>query len=418
MYLDVARIYIKAGNGGNGKVSFHREKFNMYGGPDGGDGGKGGDIIFIADDDMTTLIDFKYKVHYRAPNGEHGGSSKSTGKSGEDIIIKVPTGTIIRDYETNKVIADMYHNGYTKMVLKGGRGGKGNTHFATPTRRSPAFAQNGVLTEEKRVTLELKTIADIGLIGFPNVGKSTLLSVLTQARPKIANYHFTTLSPNLGVIKFYDHNYVIADIPGLIEGASEGVGLGHEFLRHIERVRMLVHVMDIAGSENRNPADDYSKIRNELKKYNTRLATLPEIVVGNKIDLCDTSDYEDIAKQINKKIYPISAILHEGIDELIKDIARTVSVLPPIKAIEHEEFVYNDKDESEFGVTKKAEGIYEVDGGFVDMLIRNVVLSDIESNRYFQRKLKERGVFDKLREMGAKDGDTIQIADIEFEFFE
>ncbi len=418
MYLDVARIYIKAGNGGNGKVSFHREKFNMYGGPDGGDGGKGGDIIFVADNDLTTLIDFKYKVHYRAANGEPGGASKSTGKSGEDIVIKVPTGTIIRDFESNKVIADMYCHGYTKTVLKGGRGGKGNTRFATPTRRSPSFAQNGVITEERRVTLELKTIADIGLVGFPNVGKSTLLSVLTEAKPKIANYHFTTLSPNLGVIKFFDNNYVIADIPGLIEGASEGIGLGHEFLRHIERVRMIVHVLDISGSENRNPLEDYQKIREELKKYNERLASLPEVVVGNKIDLSSISDCENIAKQINKTIYPISAILHEGVDELVKKIAAKVTSLPPIKAIEQEEFEYTERDETEFEIIKHTEDLYEVVGGFVDMLIRNVLLSDIESNRYFQRKLKERGVIEKLRESGAKDGDTIRIADIEFEFVE
>ncbi len=418
MFLDVAKIYIKAGNGGNGKVSFYRAKHNMCGGPDGGNGGKGGDIIFVADAAMTTLIDFKYKAHYRAENGNNGDANNSTGRSGKDLIIKVPAGTIIKDAATNKVIADMYKHGYTKTVLKGGRGGKGNAKFATPTRRSPSFAQNGVKTEEKKIALELKTIADIGLVGFPNVGKSTLLSVLTEARPKIANYHFTTLSPNLGVIKFYEDSYVIADIPGLIEGASEGLGLGHEFLRHIERVRMLVHVIDLSGSEQRNPAEDYASIRNELGKYNEKLLSLPEIVVANKLDLCDIGTKNKVEESIGKKVFGISAILHEGIDELLVELAKAVVNLPLPQPVAEEEFEYGEQDDMNYEIIRSADASFEVTGGFVDMLIRNVVLSDPESNRYFQFKLKERGILDDLRVKGAKDGDVIHIADIEFEFVE
>ncbi len=418
MFLDVAKIYIKAGNGGNGKVSFYRAKHNMCGGPDGGDGGKGGDIIFEADKNLNTLIDFKYRAHYRAENGCNGDSNNSYGRSGEALVIKVPAGTIIRDFESGKVIADMFENGFRKVVLKGGRGGNGNTHFATSTRRSPAFAQNGVMTEQKCVKLELKTIADIGLVGFPNVGKSTLLSVLTEAKPKIANYHFTTLTPNLGVIKFYDKSYVIADIPGLIEGASEGIGLGHKFLRHIERVRMLVHILDISGSEQRDPSEDYNSIRKELAMYNEKLAALPELIVGNKIDLCDSDAVVAAEKRIGKKIFPISAIIHEGVTEFLEELTRTVADLPEVGAIAETEFEYCDKDETSYEITESAEGRFEVSGGFIDMLIRNVTLSDTESNRYFQAKLKERGVFEELKALGAKDGDTIRIADIEFEYLE
>lgn len=418
MFLDVARIYIKAGNGGNGKVSFYRAKHNLCGGPDGGDGGKGGDIIFEADKNLTTLIDFKYRAHYRADNGMNGDSNNSTGRSGAPLVIKVPAGTIIRDFESDKVIADMFEDGCSRIVLKGGRGGKGNTRFATPTRRSPAFAQNGVITEQKCVKLELKTIADIGLVGFPNVGKSTLLSVLTEAKPKIANYHFTTLAPNLGVIKFYEKNYVIADIPGLIEGASEGIGLGHEFLRHIERVRMLVHILDISGSEERDPKDDYYKIRKELISYSEKLSALPEIVVGNKIDLCDSGAANEIGNAIGKKIFPISAILHEGVKEFIEELAKTVSNLPETGKIAESEFEYGEKDETSYEIMPIEEGAFEITGGFIDMLVRNVTLSDTESNRYFQAKLKDRGIFEELKALGAKDGDIIRIADIEFEYLE
>ena len=418
MFLDKAKIYIKAGNGGDGKVSFHREKYVPMGGPDGGDGGKGGDIIFVADNQLTTLIDFRYRAHYRAQNGENGGSSNITGKSGESIVIKVPCGTVIRDDETGNVLADMYEDGKEVVVLKGGRGGKGNVRFATPTRRSPSFAQNGVKTVEHKVSLELKTIADIGIVGFPNVGKSTLLSVLTDAKPKIANYHFTTLSPNLGVINLYDKNYVLADIPGLIEGASEGVGLGHEFLRHIERVRMLVHVVDVSGSEGRDPVSDYQAIRQELARYDEALLDLPEVVVANKADMAEEGAADKLSQAIGKPVISMCAIIHEGLDELIKVLAREAVNLPPPKKVEYVPYVYDDAKDDEYEIVRLPDASYEVKGGFVDMLCRNVTLDDVDSNRYFQRKLRERGVFDDLRQRGAKDGDVIRIADVVFEFVE
>ncbi len=418
MFLDTAKIYIKAGNGGNGKVSFFREKYNATGGPDGGDGGRGGDIIFVADSNMTTLIDYKFHVHFRAENGGDGGGGNKTGKCGEPIIIKVPAGTVIRDEQTGGIIADMLEDGTQKTVLRGGRGGKGNTRFATPTRRSPSFAQQGVITVEHKVCLELKTIADIGLAGFPNVGKSTLLSVLTEARPKIANYHFTTLNPNLGVIRLFEKSYIIADIPGLIEGASDGVGLGHEFLRHIERVRMLVHVVDVSGSEDRDPCEDYEAIRKELCAYSDKIAALPEIVVGNKVDMTDEDAVTRLSEQIGKPVIAMSAVIHEGVDELIKKISELIVTLPKPEPIPFEEFSYEQHVGDDFRIEKRSEKLYEVVGEFVDMLVRNVSLDDVDSNRYFQRKLKERGVFDALRTAGAHEGDTILIADIEFDFVE
>ncbi len=429
MFLDKATIYIKAGNGGNGKVSFHREKYVPTGGPDGGDGGRGGDIVFVADANMTTLIDFRYRAHYRAQNGENGDGNNCFGANGQSIYIKVPCGTVIRDAETGNVLADMYEDGMQVTVLKGGRGGKGNVRFATPTRRSPSFAQDGVKTVEHKVQLELKTIADIGLVGFPNVGKSTLLSVLTEAKPKIANYHFTTLSPNLGVIKFFDKNYVIADIPGLIEGASEGVGLGHDFLRHVERVRRLIHVVDISGHEGRDPVADYRQIRTELMRYSPSLCELPELVVANKMDLVlddDGSFAADsgegavarFAEAIGKPVFGMSAVIHYGVEDLLKTLAEAVVNLPPPKREEYVPYVYQDEDEDEFDIVRGDDGAYEVVGGFVNMLVRNVTLDDVDSYRYFQRKLRERGVIDALRERGAKEGDLIRIADVEFDFVE
>ena len=429
MFLDKAVIYIKAGNGGNGKVSFHREKYVPAGGPDGGDGGKGGDIVFVADANITTLIDFRYRAHYRAENGEDGGSGNCHGGDGKGICIKVPCGTVIRDDETGNILADMYEDGMQVVVLKGGRGGKGNVRFATPTRRSPSFAQDGVKTVEHKVQLELKTIADIGLVGFPNVGKSTLLSVLTDAKPKIANYHFTTLSPNLGVVKFYDKNYVIADIPGLIEGAAEGVGLGHDFLRHVERVRMLIHVVDISGHEGRDPVEDYHRIRKELAEYSEALCELPELVVANKMDMVLDEDggfaadggegaVARFAEAIGKPVYGMSAVIHQGVDALIKTLSQEVTKLPPPKREEYVPYEYRDEDEDEFEVVRGDDGAFEVVGGFVNMLVRNVTLDDVDSYRYFQRKLRERGVIDALREHGAKEGDTIRIAQVEFEFVE
>lgn len=416
MFLDVAKIYIKAGNGGNGKVNFHREKFVLAGGPDGGNGGKGGDIVFVADSNMNTLIDFKFKVHYRAENGENGGTNNQTGKSGEDLYIKVPVGTVIRDDATGGVLADMYKDKMTKIIQRGGKGGKGNACFATPTRRSPSFAQDGFKTIEHKIVLELKTIADIGLVGFPNVGKSTLLSVLTEAKPKIANYHFTTLAPNLGVIKFYEKSYVIADIPGLIEGASEGVGLGHDFLRHIERVRMLVHVVDISGSEDRNPVEDYKTIRNELVTYSEKLGELPEIVVANKMDLTDEDMLELFSEEIGKPVIGLCATYHQNIDVLLKELAKTVVTLPEEIQTETDFIEYDDRDDDSYEIVRYPDASFEIMGGFIDMLVRNVVLSDPESFRYFQRKLRDKGIFEELKTRGAKEGDLIRIAEITFEY--
>ena len=419
MFLDYVNIYAKAGNGGDGKVSFHREKYVMCGGPDGGDGGRGGSVIFVAESSLTSLIDFKFKKHFRAENGAPGEGGNCFGKNGQDIIVKVPTGTIVKDKETGGVIADMFKDGDRKVILKGGKGGRGNARFATPTRRTPNFAELGEVTIERTLTLELKTIADIGLIGFPNVGKSTLLSVLTNAKPKIANYHFTTLSPNLGVIKAYDKSYVIADIPGLIEGAAEGFGLGHTFLRHIERVRLLVHVVDISGIEGRDPVADYRTIREELKQYNEFLAELPEIVVANKTDLLE--DKENISKFAeNTGISPIviSAAAYDNIDELVKAIFSKMEGLPEAEPMDFVPFEYPKSDPSEFSVERLSDGSFEVTGGLVEMLIRKIVLSDVESNRYFQNILKEKGVIARLKELGAKDGDTIVVGDVEFELWE
>lgn len=418
MFLDIVNIYAKAGNGGDGKVGFHREKYVMCGGPDGGDGGRGGSVIFVADSSMTSLIDFKFKKHFRAENGAPGEGGNCFGKNGQDLVVKVPTGTIIRDKETGGIIADMFQDGERKVILKGGKGGRGNARFATPTRRTPNFAELGEVTVERTLTLELKTIADVGLVGFPNVGKSTLLSVLTNAKPKIANYHFTTLSPNLGVIKAFDKSYVIADIPGLIEGAANGLGLGHTFLRHVERVRLVVHVVDISGIEGRDPVDDYRAIREELKQYNERLSLLPEIVVANKIDLITEEDaVERFEQATGVKVIPISAAAYENIDELVKKIFSVLNELPPAAPMEFEPFEYEKSDPDQYDVKKLENNTYEVTGGLVEMLIRKVVLSDHESNRYFQNVLKEKGVIDKLKELGAKDGDTIIVGDVEFELW-
>ena len=419
MFLDIVNIYAKAGNGGDGKVSFHREKYVMCGGPDGGDGGRGGSVIFVADSSLTSLIDFKFKKHFRAENGAPGEGGNCFGKNGQDVIVKVPTGTIIRDKETGGIIADMYTDGERKVILKGGKGGRGNARFATPTRRTPSFAELGEVTLERNLTLELKTIADVGLVGFPNVGKSTLLSVLTNARPKIANYHFTTLSPNLGVLKAYDKSYVIADIPGLIEGAANGLGLGHTFLRHVERVRLLVHVVDISGIEGRDPVVDYRAIREELKQYNERLAALPEIVVANKTDLItEEGAVERFEKEIGVKAIAISAAAYDNIDTLLRAIISTLNELPLPAPMEFVPFEYAKSDPNQFEVTKLQSDTYEVTGGLVEVLIRKIVLSDHESNRYFQTILKEKGVIDKLKELGAKDGDTIIVGDVEFELWD
>ncbi len=419
MFLDKVDIFIKAGNGGNGIVSFRREKYIPYGGPDGGNGGNGGSVIFVADNNTSTLIDFKYRKHFRAGNGESGGPNNCTGKSGNDLIIKVPCGTIIREKSTGAIISDMFNEGDIVTALYGGKGGRGNACFKTAQRKAPSFCQTGEKVPEIEVTLELKTIADIGLIGFPNVGKSTLLSVITAATPKIANYHFTTLAPNLGVIKLYDESFVIADIPGLIEGASQGAGLGHNFLRHIERVRLLVHIIDISGSENRNPIDDYNIINDELKSYSEVLKNLPQIVVANKCDLVsDQGVFDNFEKATGKKLHRISAITNSGIEDLLIAVYKEAIKLEKPQPLEYEPFALPEKDNESFEIIKEDEETFAVIGGLIDNLVRNVVLSDYQSFNYFQKVLKDRGVIKALYNAGAKNGDTVRIEDIEFELMD
>ncbi len=420
MFVDKAKIYIKAGNGGNGCTSFYTEKYVPNGGPDGGDGGRGGDIVFVVDERLSSLTDFKYEQHFRAENGENGSSRFCHGKSAKSLVIKVPRGTVIRDAETGNIIADMFEVGDEITVLKGGFGGKGNARFKSSRRQAPRFSQTGQKTDEHTVTLELKTIADVGLVGYPNVGKSTLLSMVSSARPKIANYHFTTLSPNLGVVKYYDNSFVMADIPGLIDGASEGVGLGHEFLRHIDRTRLIVHIVDISGCEGRDPIDDYKKINEELKNYSKNLSALPQIIALNKADvLYDDEPVKAFKKAIkNKNIYLISAATRQGVDELIKAIFEKLQTLPKMEKLDFEPFEYEERDTTSFEVSRCDDGSFLITGGLMEELARNVVLDSYDSFQYFQRKLKDEGVIKALRRAGATDGDTVRVLDIEFEFVE
>ena len=420
MFMDRAKIYIKAGNGGNGIVSFLRLKVVANGGPDGGDGGNGGDVVFVCDRDKNNLSDFYYHAHYRAEDGKRGEAKRCTGKSGQDLIVRVPQGTVIRDFESGRIIADMFYEDDRKVVLKGGRGGKGNARFCTPRRRSPSFAQNGEKTEEKAVLLELKTLADCGLVGFPNVGKSTLLGALTAARPKIANYPFTTLSPNLGVVKYFDKSFVLADIPGLIEGASEGQGLGLNFLRHVERTRMLVHVLDMSGSEGRDPLEDYRTIRRELGSYSEKLLALPELVAANKMDLDSAREnLERFKKEYpNLEVLELTAIIHEGLDELKNKILSILSELPPAEPLAYDAFEYDVKDTTSFEIEEVEEGVFAVTGGLVDDLADKVSLDDIDSYRWFERQLNERGVIAALRRAGVKDGDTVMMKDFAFDFID
>lgn len=417
MFLDIATIFVKSGNGGDGVVSFHTEKYVAQGGPDGGDGGNGGDIVFIVDKSASTLIDFKFAKHFRAEDGSNGGAKNCKGRSGKDLYIKVPKGTVIKEKKTGNVLADMFYDDSEFLLQKGGLGGKGNARFATAQRKAPRFSQKGEKTQEVELTLELKTIADVGLVGFPNVGKSTILSVISSAKPKIANYHFTTLTPNLGVVKYYDKDFVVADIPGLIEGASEGAGLGHNFLRHIERVRLIVHVVDISGIEGRDPYEDYLTINGELESYSQKLASLPQIVVANKCDLLeDESKIEEFEKKLGEKVIRISAISNNGTKEMLDRISKDLEDLPESEPMEVVAFDENRNDSTSYVITVDEDGIYEVHGGLINMLIRNVVLDDYESFRYFQKTLKDRGVIKALYSNGCKEGDTVRIGDIEFDF--
>ena len=417
MFTDYAKIYVSAGKGGDGAVAFRREKYVAAGGPDGGDGGKGGDIYFEVNPDSNTLIDFRYKKKFKAENGENGEGSHRFGKSGADLYIKVPLGTIVKNAQTGEILADLSENNKKVLVLKGGRGGKGNSHFATATRQAPRFAQKGEEGEEAELILELKLLADVGLIGYPSVGKSTILSVVTSATPKIAEYHFTTLEPNLGVVKSeYGDSFVIADIPGLIEGASEGVGLGIKFLRHIERTRLLLHVIDVAGTEGRNPVQDFYTINKELEKYSKKLATRKQIIVANKIDSMQDetlyNELEKVAKENNMKIFKVSAATGQGMKELMIEVSKILKTLPKEELIEEKEAkkVYKLEDEEPFTITKE-DGMYVVDGPAIRELMRKVNMEDNESLYYFQKNLDILGVNQKLKEAGVKDGDTVKVYD-------
>ena len=423
MFTDYVKITAKAGNGGNGAISFRREKYVAAGGPDGGDGGKGGDIYFEVDPDSNTLIDFRYKKKFKAENGKNGEGAHKFGKSGEDLYIRVPIGTIVRDAETNKVLADLSTPEQKALILSGGRGGKGNSHFATSTRQAPRFAQDGEKGEEKELILELKLLADVGLIGFPNVGKSTFLSMTTSATPKIADYHFTTLEPNLGVVKTdYGDSFVIADIPGIIEGASEGTGLGIQFLRHIERTRLLLHVIDVSGSEGRDPVQDFYTINEELKKYSEKLSKRKQIIVANKIDVMQNEELyknlEKVAKENNMDIFKISAATGEGISELMKYVSATLKTLPKEDLIEiADKKVYTLKDKDEYTI-QKVDDKFVIKGESVEKVMRRVNIADNESLYYFQKSLDNLGVNQKLKEMGIKEGDIVQIGDYELEWEE
>ena len=422
MFVDKVKISVKAGSGGNGAIAFHREKYVAAGGPDGGDGGNGGSIVLRVDDNLSTLMDFRYKRKYTAPNGQDGQGSRCKGKRGQDLVIKVPRGTVVRDAETNAVIQDM--SGSEDYVLcKGGRGGWGNQHFATPTRQVPRFAKAGMPGEEHEVVLELKLLADVGLVGFPNVGKSTLLSVTSNAHPKIANYHFTTLYPNLGVI-YVDEgvSFVMADIPGIIEGAADGAGLGHDFLRHIDRCRLLVHIVDVSGCEDRDPVEDFEKINEELRQYSPELAARPMIVAANKTDLIpDGSDnLERLRAYVTERGFPfyeISAATTAGTKQLMRVIAGRLAELPPVVYYEPDYVkpLAEAGDANELRI-EQHEDLWLVSGPWIMKLLNDINFEDYESRMYFDRQLRKSGLFERLETMGIQDGDTVSIYDFEFEY--
>ena len=421
-FVDKARISVHAGKGGDGAVAFHREKYVAAGGPDGGDGGRGGNVVFTVDENMSTLMDFRYKRKYVAGNGANGSGKRCYGKDGDTLYIKVPRGTIVRDTESGAIMHDM-SDGEDWIAAKGGRGGWGNMHFATPTRQVPRFAKPGLPGESHDITLELKLLADVGLVGFPNVGKSTLLSVVSKAHPKIANYHFTTLFPNLGVV-YVDEgvSFVMADIPGIIEGASEGAGLGHDFLRHIDRCRLLVHLVDVSGSEGRDPVEDFEAINAELKEYSPELAERPQIVVGNKCDLLgeDRESIEELRAHVEGKGYAffeLSAAAHMGTRELVQECARRLKELPPILRFEADYVPPEPKVDTSGELTiEHFDDMWLVEGPWLQRLVATVNFSDYESRMYFDRVLREAGVFKRMEEMGVRDGDTVSMYDLMFEY--
>jgi len=420
VFVDIAKIRIKAGDGGNGAVSFHREKYVANGGPDGGDGGRGGNVVFQADTNLSTLLDFRYKRRFIAENGENGKSARCTGKSAPDLVIKVPLGTLIKEAETGRILADISTH-EPVIVARGGKGGWGNQHFATPTRQIPRFAKPGLPGEAYEVTLELKLLADVGLVGFPNVGKSTLVSMVSEAKPKIANYHFTTLTPVLGVVKIAEgKNFVMADIPGLIEGASEGIGLGHEFLRHVERCRLNVHVVDVSGCEGRDPIEDFETINRELETFNADLAARPMIVAANKCDMATDEQIENFRKYVEAKglpYYPISAATRQGVDALVNAIAAMLDTLPPILQYEPEPMPIPQEPEGKRNFTIRVEdGVYFVEADWLLSTLGMVDPEDYESLQYLQRVLIKSGIIEELENMGINEGDTVSILDFEFDY--
>lgn len=428
MFVDRAKIYIRSGKGGDGAVSFRREPFVPEGGPDGGDGGKGGDVIFQADENLRTLMDFRYKRKYEAENGQNGMKKKRFGKNGQDLVIKVPVGTMIIDEESGLLMKDLTENGQSFVAAKGGKGGKGNAKYATSTRQAPNFAEAGGFAKERQVILEMKLIADVGLVGFPNVGKSTLLSVSTSARPKIANYHFTTIAPNLGVVQIYDTSFIMADIAGIIEGAHEGAGLGHKFLKHIERTKVLIHVVDVSGSEGRDPVEDFDKINKELEQYSPKLLKKPQIVAANKIDLTDEEspeyiEFKEYVESKGYKVFPMSAPINIGVREVLAEAASQLQRLSeePPEDDEYEMFDFEaDEQDPDYRVVKVTfDGRnYVLEGRQLEKIFNSTNFNDAGSLRYLYKYIEKSGAVEKMREMGIEDGDTIRIKDFEFEYLD
>lgn len=425
MFVDRVKIHIKGGKGGNGCVSFYRAKYITHGGPDGGDGGKGGDIVFVVDPGASTLMDFRYKRIFKAENGSDGEKRNKTGADGADVVIKVPAGTIIREANSNKVMADLTKAGEKRVIIKGGRGGRGNQHFATPTRQAPRYCEAGKESREYDVILELKLLADVGLVGLPSAGKSTILKMATNANPKIAAYHFTTLSPNLGVVRQYGRDFVLADIPGLIEGASEGVGLGHDFLRHVERTKVFVHVVDAAALEGTDPVENVRLINEELRKYKEELLDRPMIIAANKMDLPEAEEnFKRLKEKFEAegmKVFPLSAVMNKGIGELLDECGKILEEYPDdvVFAEEYDEFVDNiTEDTSAFTVTEVEKGYFLVEGVGVEKMIGYTNIENEQGFAFFQRYIREKGIVDALKEKGIKDGDTVRIYDLEFEFMD
>ncbi len=416
MFIDRAKIYIKAGDGGDGCTSFYTEKYVPNGGPDGGDGGDGGNVIIAAAEGLASLSEYRFGKHYRAGNGTAGSGKNRHGKNGEDLVLRVPRGTVVRDEATGGIIADLYYGDDSVTVLTGGKGGKGNARFKSSRRQAPGFSQKGEPTKERAVILELKTIADVGLVGFPNAGKSTLLSVLTRANPKIANYPFTTLTPNLGVCASDDYSFTIADIPGLIEGASDGAGLGHTFLRHVERTRLFIHVVDVSAADGRDPVDDYNQVNAELFKYNPDLKDVPQIIALNKIDSAPPENIAAFKRAVKGDIYEISGIAHKGLDALVAAAVSTLKTLPPPAPMEYEPYRYPEEDPNAFTVSRDGDGAFVLGGELIERLARTVVLEDRDSFMYFQRRLDDSGVTKALKKAGIADGDTVRILDTEFKY--